>query len=218
MKPMPDLNAFAAECHEISKSKGWTDLPRSDAQVIDLMVSENSEALEEFRNHRGVTEIYYEEISSHRVEADGSETLVEKARKPCGIPIELADTVIRIGQHCGTEGLDLAAAAASTRNGVVRRADLCEAIADATLFLSAAWVCAPSGREVVYKMIDEIPDGRLVFESMKPFDGGVVKFLALAVWSIALFCEGADIDLWAAVEEKMIFNRSRPHRHGGKKC
>jgi hypothetical protein len=211
MKPMPDLSAFAAECHEISRSKGWTDIPRPEAQMINLMVSENSEALEEFREHRGMTEIYYT-----CTRQDGSYFTVGAAHhsptdKPCGIPIELADTVIRIGQHCGTEGLDLAKAAAEVRDDVFARTDFNEAIADATFFLSWAWIGTRRGKLLANSFLG----ARTVMDIV---DGRVELALARALWSIALFCESAEIDLWAVVEEKMAFNRTRPALHGGKKC
>jgi len=57
-----------------------------------LIVSEISEALEEFRDGRGLNEIYF------------------KDRKPEGIPIEIADAVIRIFDFCEANGIDLESA------------------------------------------------------------------------------------------------------------
>ncbi len=53
------------------------------------MHSELSEAFEEHRAGHAVDEIY------------------EKDGKPEGIPVELADTVIRIADFCGLHGIDL---------------------------------------------------------------------------------------------------------------
>jgi NTP pyrophosphatase (non-canonical NTP hydrolase) len=56
-----------------------------------LIVSELSEALEEYRAHHEINEIYY---------VNG---------KAEGVPVELADAVIRILDACGQYGVDLEA-------------------------------------------------------------------------------------------------------------
>lgn len=78
--------------HQNAIDKGWYEEPRTFGEMIALMHSELSEALEDHRDGRGFREIYYE------------------GEKPCGIPIELADTVIRIFDACGYLGIDLEAA------------------------------------------------------------------------------------------------------------
>lgn len=74
------LNEYAEECCEIAKSKGWYD---SDEDTLPtklcLVHSEISEALEEIRTGRAPNEIY-----------------LGKNNKPEGMPIELADAIIRI--------------------------------------------------------------------------------------------------------------------------
>lgn len=77
------------EAGETAQSKGWHDKPRSVPELLCLMHSELSEALEEFRKGLPLHEIYYE----------GS--------KPCGFLTELADVVIRIGDMCWQLDLDL---------------------------------------------------------------------------------------------------------------
>jgi len=64
-----------------------------------LVVSEISEALEEFRDGRGLDEVYYHQT-------------VEGDAKPEGIPIEMADAVIRIFDFCEANEIDLEAALA----------------------------------------------------------------------------------------------------------
>lgn len=83
-------------CHSIAVSKGWWSEGKSNTFTEQLMlqVSELSEALEEYRNGYKYTEIYYEQDS-------------QNIDKPEGIPIELADCVIRIFDTCDFYGIDL---------------------------------------------------------------------------------------------------------------
>lgn len=78
--------------YQNAKDHGWHDEPRTVGDLICLMHSELSEALEEHRNGKLPTEIYYNQ---------------NKPEKPEGIPIELADCIIRIFDFCGLHGINL---------------------------------------------------------------------------------------------------------------
>lgn len=84
------INELCKKAHENAKNKGFWEINRSWGELIALVHSELSEALEEARYKYSVNEVYYED--------DG---------KPCGIPIELADACIRIFDICGAHGIDL---------------------------------------------------------------------------------------------------------------
>ncbi|MGG1643013.1 hypothetical protein ACIFQM_17480 [Paenibacillus sp. NRS-1782] len=89
-----NIQDLVKKTHENAVNKGWYEEPRSFGDVIALAHAELSEALEDYRDGRGLREIYFE----------GS--------KPCGIPVELADTLLRIFDFCGHVGIDLEGALA----------------------------------------------------------------------------------------------------------
>lgn len=82
------------EAWQIAEDHGWhADFTFGDK--IALIHSEASEALEDYRDGRDPREIWYD---------------IEKQGKPCGIPVELADIIIRTWDLAEIYGIDLAAA------------------------------------------------------------------------------------------------------------
>jgi NTP pyrophosphatase (non-canonical NTP hydrolase) len=84
------------EAHALAAQKGWwNDHDKTDARhtlsTLALVTSEVSEAVEEVRNG----------TRGSWIDSDG---------KPQGLPIELADVVIRIADFCGAYRIDLEAA------------------------------------------------------------------------------------------------------------
>lgn len=90
---MIGINEVARQIHENAVEHGWWDEKRGFPEIIALIHSEVSEALEEYRNGRLPTEVY-----------------TGNGGKPEGIPIELADVIIRIFDYCGYAGIDIDAA------------------------------------------------------------------------------------------------------------
>lgn len=87
------LAGLQREVYANAVGKGWWDVPVDVGTSIALMHSELSEALEEFRNGR-------------------LNIRIAKSGKPEGLPVELADAVLRILGFCERHGIDLASAMA----------------------------------------------------------------------------------------------------------
>lgn len=89
------LNELAKEVHANSVDKGWwEDGDRPFGEIIALVHQELSEALEEFRHGHEFHEVYYSQGTNGK-------------DKPEGIPVELADVIIRILDFVGAESIDI---------------------------------------------------------------------------------------------------------------
>ena len=101
-----NLNELAKEAHQIAVDHGWWEKEPSFGDLVALMHSELSEALEEYRADRGMVWHKVEEIKA-RYPGESDVKLV--SCKPEGIAVELADCIIRILDWMGKEGVDMEA-------------------------------------------------------------------------------------------------------------
>lgn len=99
------LNVLAADVHALAKLQGWWDKSPSFPEIIALCHSELSEALEAYRNGKEPQAISYLEKNCTRVGIDECST--SRCAKPEGIPIELADCILRILDYCGHADIDI---------------------------------------------------------------------------------------------------------------
>mgnify|MGYP001193019299 CR=1 FL=1 len=131
--------------------------------------------------------------------------------KPCGIPIELADFVIRVCQYYGSAGrgdeLERGMGvehALRPHNDVPDDAEaLITGLHASTSMAFIAFSFALAGNKVDLPAIG--------------FPSEPLPYLASALLSLFDFCKKKDINLWAAIDEKEAYNRTRPQKHGGKK-
>lgn len=89
-----DLKSIMERVHKTAVEHGWWENEnRNFGELMMLSVTELAEAFEEYRNGRGLAEIYFGE-----------------GGKPEGVPVEIADVFIRLMDNCEKYGIPLAQA------------------------------------------------------------------------------------------------------------
>lgn len=96
------LDYLIKKCGEDAKKRGWQDTPISFGDAMTLLHSEISEMFEEYRNHRAMDEIYHNKEFAFK---GTPEDVVSS--KPEGIPIEMADLLIRMCHYCSYFGIPI---------------------------------------------------------------------------------------------------------------
>ena len=177
-----NLTELQREAHAIAKAHGWWDEERSFGDLIALVHSELSEALEAYREY-GVEPFQ-----------QGRKQFWFKDGHPTGVASELADVVIRVADMAEHYDWDLSG---------WEDADISHTIVDPTF---GDWIC-------------------LIHASLAWAFAGLCTTLQRSEWieplKVALrlvndMAAHYGIDLDAAIEAKMEYNRTREYRHGGK--
>lgn len=206
-----NVNEFAKEVHANAVSHGWWDDPIPNGEVLALIHSEWSEAVEEARAGRpmvyrlcadcddGPCTVEPDDVTRCGFKAEG--------RKPEGIAVELADGCIRILDflvhvECGlnADNNDLEKLCEGVPNAE-RHLTLSECVARLHWHISIAYsLPADSARgmnpdEIVHTKVAHL-------------------YMALAVACVWINENGGDAE--QIMLEKHEFNKSRPYKHGKK--
>ena len=173
-----DLKALQREAHAIAKEHGWWDEERTFGDLIALVHSELSEALEAYRRHLPGTLVQFPK--------DGS---LE------GVPYELADVVIRVADMAEWYGWKLGGSPRfqfQRFGGLVSFGD---------------WIATLHGVTAEAFGYSKNKDGE---------DGFIQGSLVELINGVERMAAHYGIDLDAAIQAKMEYNRTREYRHGGK--
>ena len=190
------LSELQREAHAIAKDHGWWDTERTFGDLIALVHSELSEALEAYRtwdhNSAGMPAACDLEPCPH------PPVTLDEESNPVGVASELADVVIRVADMAEHYHWALDAAPIpepeewmefSPAKSFGDWIGLCHIHASDALI--AAWM----------------PPERFISPLVS---------LNLVVRTVQRMAAHYGIDLDAAIEAKMAYNRSRSYRHGGK--
>lgn len=93
-KYMLNVDEIARRCYRNARDKGFHTTGQTFGDKMMLAVSELAEALEEYRNGHATDEVYYVQ------DKQGND-------KPEGIPIEIADCIIRLFDNCEFYNIDI---------------------------------------------------------------------------------------------------------------
>lgn len=89
------LNELAKVIHQIAIEHGWWDTERNFGESLALVHSEVTEVLEDWRHGRSMNVVQWE-VGPHSGKP-----------KPAGIPIEMADIIIRVLDLCAAHNIDI---------------------------------------------------------------------------------------------------------------
>lgn len=202
------LNEMRDEAYATSKSKGWYEKGRRDIPTLLCLIhSEVSEALEAWRE-TGDEGIADESKRAARHGYGGD--------KPEGVAAELADVVIRIGDMAGAYEIDLDLAMVYALTGETERRR-------GKLFYTTKKFDLAGLLNFIHADISKAHETFCTFgEEKNPYGPAnrpseFAKKVGVVLAEVYDLCSAYDIDLNAAVKAKMAFNKTRSHRHGGKK-
>lgn len=209
---MLNLNEFFGEVHDNSDRHGWWDEERSTGEILSLIHSELSEALEEYRAAR--PNIWYacEEAQTGEIHIcdpkDENECLnfgresecKYRGHKPEGIAVELADAVIRIFDFIGAIGGHLENVTTITElladMPETRRADCEQKFPD--------FLC------LLHYIVSE------AYGADNAEKAGQILMTVAAMIIYWIVKQGIDAE--TLILEKHSYNKTRPYKHGNKVC
>lgn len=211
---MLTMGELAEKAHKTAVEKGWYKMnggkivPRPMLSVVCLFHSEVSEVLEAYRD------------SAHKPE----EIWFQPSGKPEGMATEIADLFIRIAdtaranEQLGMRGFDAfflqLPCAFLTTNHIRHGVDFLQHKVFRDEFGYEVGEKIPSIEMMVFTSHKYLSKYCDLKQSDDPVYWGNLQHL-LMFWSV--YCHCTNLPLEKAIELKMAYNSTRPHRHGNKR-
>ena len=196
-----NLRELQKEAHAIAKEHGWWDQERTFGDLIALVHSELSEALEAYREW-GLRSVISATAPNDRTYRYFDINLSHpKGENPEGVASELADLVIRVADMAEWYGVE------NLQEWIdsLRESDL-SGITTFGEWITCCHLLASKAMEQLHEDANDPEHGtKMAF--------GRLGSLVILIQRMAAHY---GIDLDAAIEAKMEYNRSRSYRHGGK--
>lgn len=186
------ITEWAKEIHENAVKHGWWETKRSTGEVIALIHSELSEALEEARDNRPMMYV---------LGPNGEEICTPcyfNGRKPEGIAVELADGVIRVLDMAEHVGMPLQEYDTARDELDMMRDEAKKGFEDFGTVIAFLHTITSDlyGAIVKHEVVNSIS----------------------AALAIVAYVEGylvyRGLDLWEVIEIKHNYNKGRPYKHG----
>lgn len=196
-----NYNDWAKEIHENAVKHGWYDKPISRAEYEALFHSEISEALEEYRNE--MPDVYWNcgvtgEICAPASECDCEYCDAEwecthRDQEPHGIAIELIDLAIRLLDYGAAHEID---------------------IPQCTKYsYSKGWF----SKDTLILTIAGFHEHITLLMGLAEYQEQV-EHISTILFKIQSYCEDNGLDFETLLHLKHEYNKTRPYRHGGKRC
>lgn len=200
-----NLNKFAREVHANACAHGWWDEERDTAEIIALIHSEWSEALEEYRAGRPM--VWHECMDEGQAPEDRpvvceqctdcyyyGKKCEHRGKKPEGIAVKLIDGCIRILDFAAHEKVSL------------EFENIEELFPNFPTQITALHYYTSSVMNYVGS------NGKLKAPNRIP------ELLGEMIDNVFKYIRTQGIDPEKIMFEKHEYNKTRPYRHGGKKC
>lgn len=204
-----NLNVFAKEVHRNAVEHGWWETERDPLEIIALIHSEWSEALEEFRAGRPM--IWFECADGVEAALQGcgingvckeTHLCAYRKSKPEGIAVELIDGCIRILDLFGHYGLEFKNVGATELQDTIKRVYRMDHVKQMPFPMFIAhchFITAKAGQDHGHPEM-------------------MASFLEVAVGQVFCWLEEQGVDPKEIMIQKHEYNKTRPYRHGNKTC